>query len=204
MLGPDYEIVLHDISGPKHFIVEICNGNLTHRTKDSPMTNFGYSLLNSEEFKDVDYITNYKSSRPDGSPMRSSVIIIRDENRKNIGFLCINYDLTRAAILKSIADSLTNVKEVKNFEKMKETFSSDPRTQIKDLLDEAKNIKGGVPLRYIDKHERREFLDKLDKNGFFSIKGAIDIISEETGKSQFTIYRDLREIRSSRNGTGES
>ncbi|MDC7245673.1 MAG: helix-turn-helix transcriptional regulator [Sphaerochaetaceae bacterium] len=198
-LGPDYEIVLHDISGPKHFIVEICNGNLTQRTKDSPMTNFGYSLLNSDEYKDVDYISNYKSFRPDGSPMRSSVIIIRDENRKEIGFLCINYDLTRATIVKSMADFLTNVQQVTSLEKVKETFSSDPREQIRALLDEAKNIKGGVPLRYADKLERREFLDKLDRDGFFSIKGAIEIISEETGKSQFTIYRDLREIRRSRN-----
>ncbi len=197
-LGPDYEIVLHDVSGPKHFIVELCNGNLTSRTKDAPMTNFGYSLLYSDNYKDIDYITNYESFRPDGNPMRSSVIIIRDEKRAIIGFLCINYDLTRASILKSLADFLTNVQQIKNPDNVKETFNTDPRKQMKDLLDEAKLTRGGTPLRYADKKERMDFLDKLDRDGFFSIKGSVDMICSETGRSQFTIYRDLREIRTSR------
>ena len=198
MLGPDYEIVLHDVSGPKHFIVELCNGNLTNRTKDSHLTDFGYSLLYSEKYKDVDYIANYESFRPDGAPMRSSVIIIRDSERTAIGFLCINYDLTRATILKSLADFLTNAQKIENQTNVKETFYSEPQKQMKALLNEAKLLREGAPLPYADKNERMDFLDKLDREGFFSIKGAMEMVCAELERSQYTIYRDLRELRASR------
>ena len=197
-MGPDYEIVLHDVSGQNHFIVELCNGNLTNRTKNAHLTDFGYLLLYSEKYKDVDYIANYKSFRPDGNPMRSSVIIIRDNERKIIGFLCINFDLTRATMLKSLADFLTNVQQIKDIDNVKETFYTDPQKQMRALLTEAKQLRGGAPLRYAEKCERLDFLDKLDREGFFSIKGAMEMVCEETGRSQFTIYKDLREIRAAR------
>lgn len=36
--------------------------------------------------------------------MRSGVALIKDEDDKLVGFLCINYDMTKASMLKDMGD----------------------------------------------------------------------------------------------------
>jgi predicted transcriptional regulator YheO len=198
MLGPEYEVVLHDTSRGAHSIVEICNGELTGRTKDAPLTDFGEFILGSPEYADVDHIANYPSMAPDGRQMRSSVAIVRDEKRAIVGFLCINYDLTRAAMLKGLADFLTTVRPLDSTCGAPEKIQAKPEGHMRALINEAKKSRGGAPLRFATKSERLEFLRKLDEAGFFSIKGSMETVCAEIGKSPYTIYGDLRALRDSK------
>ena len=196
--GPDYEIVLHDVSGPEHFIVAIANGALTGRSESSPLTEFGRHILDSQSFADTDFIADYPAIAPDGRPMRAGVSIIRDETRRIIGFLCINYDLTRALILKDMVDFLTTVKPAGLAETEPESIIRGNDDRIKLALEEAKRGRGGIPLRMATKQERLELLDRLDRSGFFDMRGALELLCTEMGKSRFTIYGDLRAIRDRR------
>ncbi|HOX30717.1 MAG TPA: helix-turn-helix transcriptional regulator [Spirochaetales bacterium] len=195
MLGPDYEVVLHDTSRGAHSIVEICNGELTGRTKEAPLTDFGEFLLDSPEYEGVDHVANYPSVAPDGRPMRSSVAIVRGAGGEVIGFLCINYDLTRAAMLKDLADFLTSVRPLASPCLGAEKIQAKPEGHMRGLLEEAKRSRGGAPLRLASKQERLDFLERLDEAGFFSIKGSMEAVCAELGKSPYTIYGDLRSLR---------
>jgi predicted transcriptional regulator YheO len=195
MLGPDYEIVLHDTTKGAHSVVEICNGELTGRTKDDPLTDFGEILLKPGAYEGIDYIANYSSFAVNGRPMRSSVVIIRDGNKGVAGFLCINYDLSRASMLKALADFLTEVHPLDSSLGGAELLVSKPDEHMRLLLAEALEARAGVPLRYATRKERLDILSRLDELGFFAYKGSMDIIAAETGKSQYTLYNDLRAIR---------
>jgi len=53
----------------------------------------------------------------------------------------------------------------------------------------------GKPLNYLNRTERMECLEKLEEQGFFNLKGAVQILASEMGKSRYTIYADLRDLR---------
>ena len=76
-LGPDWEVVLHDVSGGDHAIVALENGGLTGRGEDAPLTDFGAYLLRTQGDTDLETLANYASAAPDGRPLRSSVALIR-------------------------------------------------------------------------------------------------------------------------------
>ena len=81
-LGPDWEVVLHDVSGGDHAIVALENGGLTGRGEDAPLTDFGAYLLRTQGDTDLETLANYASAAPDGRPLRSSVALIRDDQRR--------------------------------------------------------------------------------------------------------------------------
>jgi predicted transcriptional regulator YheO len=199
-LGPDYEVVLHDVSGEEHQIVAMAHGELTGRTEDSPLTDFGEYLLRSEEeYKGVHYIANYPSYASDGRPLRSSVTLLRDGNEKIIGFLCINYDMTRAQILKDLGTELTCVVPLKASQVAEETFVPSSGSLLQKILEEMRQQRGGRPLRYTTKREKLEIMSFLKSKGFFRLKGAVEALCKELGKSRYTVYGYLREIRTGDN-----
>ena len=123
MLGSDYEIVLHDVSDGDTSIVALVNGNLTGRDVNAPMTDFGKFLMSDPRSIEVDYIANYPSEAGNGRPMRSGVALIKDEEDKLVGFLCINFDMTKASILKDMGDFMMRTTPL-SFESFKtEKFS---------------------------------------------------------------------------------
>lgn len=197
-LGSDYEVVLHDVSEGEHKIIAIAHGELTGRTADSPLTDFGEYLLESSDYNNVDFISNYPSHAPDGRAMRSSVSIIRDDNTKIIGFLCINYDMTRARMLKSLFEELTGTTALSSPSIQSETFVPSSESLLKEMLEETRAQRGGRPLRYTTKQEKLEILQSLEEKGFFSLKGAVETLCKELGKSRFTVYGYLREIRNNK------
>ena len=193
-LGPDYEVVLHDISNPERSIVAIENGHVTGRTVGGPLTDLGLYLLNSDKFKNVNYLANYLTE-VNGKKIRSTTIFIRDEEKKVIGFLCINYDMTKDEILKTMVEQLTNVEEISlPFTHGTERFPS----RIDELLShELKNAQRmlGKPLKFATKDERVRLVKCLNDNGFFLLKGSVDILANEMGISKFTLYSYIRKVR---------
>jgi predicted transcriptional regulator YheO len=69
---------------------------------------------------------------------------------------------------------------------------------LKKMIDETRAQRGGRPLRYTTKQEKLEIIQSLEEKGFFRLKRAVDTLCKELGKSRFTIYGYLREIRKSK------
>lgn len=194
VLGPGYEVLLHDVSREDTFIVILENGAITGRDIDTPMNDFGRYLLANKDNMDRDFIANYSAEASDGRALRSSVCFIRDEDDEVVGFLCVNYDTTTGMILKDLADFLTGVQPLTVSGTPTEKFAHRQNDQVQDLLDQVRQ-NWGKPLRYTSRKERREIMKWLDDNGFFKIKKAMARLTSETGKSRYTLYADLRAIR---------
>ena len=193
-LGPEYEIVLHDTSTSEPLVVELANAHVTGRTYDSPLTDFGREIITSPKYENTDFLANYPSRTADGKKMRSSAAIVRDDQRRIVGFLCINYDLTCMTMLQPLVEFLTRVEPL-DAEAPETLTTTTPQDHLQRLLQEGIQAIGGTPVRFLNNQDRAALVQWLDAHGFFDIKGAVEMLSAETGKSKGTIYRDLREAR---------
>jgi predicted transcriptional regulator YheO len=200
-LGRDYEIILHDVSAEPPFIVTMENGELTGRDAEAPMTDFGRYLMTAPEAREWKFIPNYSSRTADGRTLRSGVALIRDEKGDLIGFLCINYDTTRAEVLRDMAEFLASANPLAAPGVQAEHFAP-AGDRLEELLAEARRT-CGKPLRYAGREERIRTLEWLDAQGYFGLKEAIPRLSRETGKSRFTLYGDLRRLREKRDDDPE-
>ena len=109
ILGKDYEVNLHDVSMPEHSLVMCENGYVTGRSAGGPMTDFGLYMLQSEEYRTKEGIFNYLAKNNRGELIKCSAIFIRDESEKVIGFLCINYDISKAAAAQELIESILHL-----------------------------------------------------------------------------------------------
>ena len=192
MLGKDYEIALHDLTGEKPELVEYVHSSVTGRSENSPMTALGNFLMNSSEAGGIEYIANYQSEAADGRRLRSGTSLIRDEDGRLVGFLCVNYDVTNANLIKDLGEFLTKATPLTFKGVEHERFE---RVRDADSMIDAARRRFGKPLSFLSSEERRQCIQYLDEEGFFNFKGAVEGLAKEMNKSRFTLYADLRSVR---------
>ena len=91
VFGNSCECVLHSLADLEHSVIHIHNGMKTGRVLGSPITDKALMLLKNCESLHQDITPVYQTVARNGSPMRSTTIIIRNNDRIPIGFLCINF-----------------------------------------------------------------------------------------------------------------
>lgn len=199
-LGPDYELLLHDVSTPEESVVAIENGQLsgrsqvTGRSLGSPMTDFALQVCHQEEYKGKDFICNYVNTTKAGKKIRNNCIMIRDNGGKLVGILCVNYDMTNAEIIKNMVNFLTASGTHVSEESPKESFPKMIDELIGDGIHLAEEALG-KPLHLASKAEKVEVVFRLEKDGFFRLDGAIETLAQAMGNTKFTIYAYLREVK---------
>ncbi|OGD16495.1 hypothetical protein A2V47_03480 [Candidatus Atribacteria bacterium RBG_19FT_COMBO_35_14] len=198
MFGKNCETVLHDFSNPQHSIVEIENGQVTGRKIGDPITDFALSIWrnNGHKKKKEDAMVNYRTKTKDGKILKSSTFFIRDDQKKIVGCMCINYDLTEHLMFNNIIEEFcTNVDL--NREKSKEgveTFTSDVNEVLEDIIRRAIDTIG-KPVSIMQKSDKLMVAKIVDEKGGFLIKGAINQLASEISVSRFTIYNYLDELK---------
>lgn len=190
--GKNCEVVLHDFSKMKSSIIAIENGHVTGRSIGSPMTEVGLKAVRKGDIKDN--IINYTGKSADGRVLKSSTMFIKDENDEVLGCLCINFDMSELFVAKRVIDEImqTNIDESeKSSNEISGNKVNDVLTDIvKDTLQQM-----GKPVAYMSKEEKVNIVKKLDLQGAFLIKGAIDYVAKVLCVSRYTIYNYLDEIR---------
>ncbi len=196
VLGPDYEIALHDVRRKKHSLIAITNNHISGRQVNSSLTDFALELISNKTYLENDYITNYNGVvKNNNTLVRSSSFFIKDVDEL-IGILCINFDSSRYQDLSKKVLSLCHpdkiVEKNYNFEpvfslsEIDETFSN----SISDMIDyflpvESKNKK-------FSKADRLKMVEMLYKKNIFKIKGSIEETAKKLNCSEATIYRYLK------------
>ena len=192
MLGPHYELILHDLhdlGDLTHTVVSVV-GNVTGRSNGSPATNFLIDLLNRHGNEAPDSI-NYRNVSRTGQTLRSTTMFIRDENKRIIGSLCVNQDLSMYLEASRLLQTLS-------------AFQSDDGNEVflKDIADvktAAEKVLSDYPkpLAYQRKKDRIKQMLELNSMGFFELTDSVKILAQHFGVNQTTIYLYLREIRCS-------
>lgn len=189
--GKNCEVILHDFSKMQSSIIAIQNGHVTGRSVGSPMTEVGLKAVRKGNTKDN--IINYTGKSLEGRVLKSSTMFIKDENNEVLGCLCINFDLSELVVAKKVIDEITKT-EVS----VEEKITDDCGNKVNDVLTDIVKItleETGKPVAYMGKEEKVNIVKKLDNQGAFLIKGAIDYVAKVLCVSRYTIYNYLDEIR---------
>ncbi len=194
-LGPDYEVVLQSTKDPENSVVAIENGYVTGRKEGAPLTDFALYILKKAISRDFNYVANYLTKTQSGEKLRSTTIFIRDENQDIIGFLCLNFNMSKALIMNDIIAPLLNVHELRGaFESKSEIFPSHIEELIEESLQRVRQ-RFSKPCYLMSRTEKVEVIKYLDDEGFFLLKGSIETLAEEMGNTKYTIYSYLRDVR---------
>ena len=95
ILGPDYEVALHELLDDSNEIIAIANGELTGRHLGSPLSNKMLEFLTSRLYETQDYVLRFESTSVTGKKLCSNSLFIKDPHGRLVGLLCINFDSSR-------------------------------------------------------------------------------------------------------------
>ena len=211
-LGPDYEIVLHEILPEQSRVAAIANGGISGRSVGAPITNAALRMIIQKQYEANDYNINYTGQLANGKTIRASTMFIKDGG-KLVGLLCINFDDSR---FHEISDSLLRLVHPDDFvhrhyfpsdapakqpmqpqhsaAQPAEHFQSDMNGLMEDLF-ETVTKDAGVPLRRLTQAERAEIVAKLYEQGMYELRGAVQFTVEKLGCSQASVYRYIKSAK---------
>lgn len=188
--GSNCEVVLHDFSNLENSIVTIENGHVTGRDFSSPMTEI--SLKKVVDGKVEEDLINYTGKSTDGRVLKSTTMFIRDESEKVIGCFCINFDMTELVAAQRVLNDIMKINA--EAQDRSEDFQNKVNNVLIDIVQNT--LQGfGKPVAYLTKEDKVTIVQKLDTQGAFLIKGAIDYVAKVLCVSRYTIYNYLDEIR---------
>jgi predicted transcriptional regulator YheO len=191
VLGPNYEIVLHDLRHPDRSVCHIA-GTVTSRVAGAPATNVLLETLRRRGDLAED-VFNYATT-VNGTTIRSSIIFLR-EGSQVIGAFCVNVDVSAIARLQ---EELARLIGVDAHEPPRvEAFDNTVGELLEDLLAAAFSSTG-VRRTQTTPDERLQLVAALDEQGAFQVKGSVELVARELGVSKYTIYTYLHKLRGPR------
>lgn len=181
LLHPHAEVVVHDMK--LNQIVAIFHPFSKRRVGDS-------SLFTKEEemARLEDCVGPYEKINWDGRKLKSVSSVIRDENNKTVGMLCINLDISKLEKFNNLIASFINSEE----------FSPQPEPLFQDDWQERINkyihaylLEHHLTMESLNRSEKKELIEHLHKVGAFSARNAALYIAKNIGVSRATIYNYL-------------
>ena len=206
ILGPDYEIALHDLSGGENSIVALANGHISGRTLGSPLSAAVLQSLFQESAGASDFRINYSGLSIGNKKLRSSSLFLKDAAGKLEGLLCVNFDDSRyqelsAAVLRLchpdayvarnivIRDDLLGAEPLESGEDGA-TLTDVARSVVQEVLEES-----DLPADRMTQADKLRLVALLYQRGVFHLKGAVPYVSQALRCSPATVYRYLGRVK---------
>ncbi len=214
-LGPDYEVVLHDLGDSAKSIVAIANGYISGRSLGAPLTTKALEMMAGRLYEKSDYYINYTSLSSDNRLLRSSSLYIKDKEGKPLALLCINFDDRRYNELNSMVLKLCHPDAFveKHLLKNGNTLPQEEREEAERFLNSMEAVTDsvigavaaskGIPVDRLTHEEKLDIISALDKKGLFLLKGAVSHVAEVLKSSEASIYRYLAKIQKQNGKNGQ-
>lgn len=189
MFGQGCEVVIHSLEDLGRSIVKIVHGEVTGRAVGSPITDLGLKVANKAFESSDNIIGPYFSMTKAGKPLKSTTMIIRNDEGAPIGFLCINFDLS-LPIGQLCAEFSPSSETPPSGENFAPDVGELVAQAVADELEAISRITGVSPTE-----KNRRVVANLELRSIFDIKGAVELVAGELGVTKHTIYKYLRELR---------
>ena len=213
VLGPDYEIALHELEDDSNRIIAIANGELTGRHIGSPLSNKMLEFVAGNLYETQNYVLNFESVSATGKTMCSNSMFIKGRHGELSGLLCINFDDSR---FHEISDAILKLIHPDDFvhhhyfpvdapakQPMQpqhapsvpaEHFQSDMNGLMEELFETVtKSV--DVPLDRLTQAERTRIIAQLHEQGMFELRGAVQFTVKKLSCSQASIYRYIKKAK---------
>jgi predicted transcriptional regulator YheO len=190
-VGPQCEVVVHDLRNPEQTLIAI-SGNLTGRAVGAPVPDMEFLPRNLTTFQDD--VLRQPAKTPRGRELLSSSVWVRDTTGAIVGAICINMDFNDLRHARDLLNrALANVETTPEGEVL-ETFATSPEDFVEIALRGAIK-KVGKPLHRLNRQDKIAIIAALEQAEVFRFSQSIEIVMEQLGISRASIYAYLKEIR---------
>lgn len=187
-MGEGYEMVLHSLESFEHSVVKIVNGHHTGRKVGAPITDLALTMLGRIREEGGGSYISYFTRNKKGEPLKSTTIAITGEHGKVIGLLCINFYLNT-----TIASLVETMIAPSQHSMLLESFGESTTELIGQAVEQARSDVMG-DMNVLSSLKNREIVSRLNSQGIFKIKNAVEPVAEEMGISRNTVYLHLRNL----------
>lgn len=193
--GENCEVLVHDLTGgdPEHTIVAIENGHVSQRQQGDGPSQVALEAMHAEHPEELKDRTGYLLKTRDGRILKSSTVYIRGEDNKIEGIFSINHDITDLIMAQKAVDSLLHHDEEK---KEPRAIPQNVNELLEDLIEQSVEAVG-KPVAMMNKADKIQAIDFLNKAGAFLVTKSGDKISRYFGISKYTLYAYLDAKRES-------
>jgi predicted transcriptional regulator YheO len=173
------EVVLHDLRDPENAIRTIEN-NLSGRQVGDSATELGLARIADPDYPSV--IQNY----PNGRPVKSTSIGIKNAEGEYIAALCLNLDVS---VLSPVTLALSNLvaTETEHREQPLETLRDRNARELRQEVEARAAERAATP-RSLSREDKKELVRQLQRDGYFDSRDASQIIADLLGVSRATVY----------------
>ena len=194
--GSDCEVVLHDLEEPRNSVVYTLNNLVTGRQIGQSFDHLVPQVLLSENFSN-DCSANYYFHTTDGRLIKSSTALLRNNEKKVIGALCVNIDTTKITnSLNWLSAMLPGYPSIGNQAVAREADEADTIEHISEIVDDLiDKIIGNRDVAELRREEKLDMIRFMEQKGLFLIKGAIDKVAGKMGISKVTVYSYIDEVK---------
>ncbi len=207
VLGPDYEVALHDLTDKNRSLIAIANNHISGRTLGAPLTDLAFKLIEDYPYDKGDYRLNYKGVSENGTILRSSTMFIKDDLGDLIGLLCINFDNSRyqklsekllglchpdAFIETNFLFDQERISSIANTTDVEHFFRSNT-TSAESLIENIASERN-INIRHMSQAEKMTIISELNQLGVFNIKGSVREVADALQISTASVYRYLAKL----------
>lgn len=165
-LGPDCEVVLHDLTSEEGTIAAIVNNNISGRTEGASQAR---------------------------GRLRSSTMFIKDGSEL-IGMLCINFDAAKYSRMAQELLALCGAHQEPGPSVGVENFVSSLPDAVQAAITDVTGT-AGLPPDRLTMDEKIRIVEDLQQAGIFYMKGAVSEVAAQLGSSEATVYRYLSKLK---------
>lgn len=183
------EVVLHDLRDPENTI-RVIENPLSGRQVGDPATELGLARINDPQFTSV--VQNYPNAFPDGRPVKSTSIGIKNSAGTYVAALCLNLDLTPLTAATRAMQQLTSTEDADL--PLTESLRARTVQELRSLVEEYAAARGAVP-RSLDAASKKELVRTLREDGYLDLRHSVKVLTEVLGVSRATVYNYAGSLR---------
>lgn len=191
------EIAVHSFEDLDKAIIHIVNGHISGRKAGEPVSELNMSrLIEQERFPDV--LLNYTSCNSRGQQLKSSSLIIRNDDGERIGAFCLHLDISQfkqfQGFIEHLICSQISPMGVNDF------GASQPyRDEIKKEIDHWL-LQNGLYASQLTYQDKRNLVEHLYHRGSFQKKGAVFCVASVLQLTRQCIYNYIQLTRENTKG----
>ncbi|QHA87235.1 helix-turn-helix transcriptional regulator [Serratia rhizosphaerae] len=186
LFTPYAEVAIHDLASQK--LVYIANNRSQRELGEDS------NLNDLQDNLDLQVLGPYQKRNWDGGQMRSISAVLRDDNQRPIGLMCINLDITVLSSAKAALETFLSGS----------TLQPQPAVLFQDDWQERINT---FIHQWLQQHQqtlstlggpaRRALVEALYHQGAFRGKNAAGYVAKILGIGRATVYNYLKNIKES-------
>jgi predicted transcriptional regulator YheO len=203
IVGPNIEIVLHDLMQPESSVIAIANGHISNRSIGSSIINGpkydkGFAAAKREISGRGEavhtIIQDYATATSAGQELKSATVIFRDANGDPFATLCLNADLSVFHMAHAWLDRLLQPNATPEPSRAARGEEPEMDTLMKEIISDAVHT-FSKPVTAMTKEEKIHAVQEMMQRGLFMVRGGVERAATALHVSRFTIYNYQEELR---------